>query len=113
VNELIHPLVRNNFEHWCSEQRSPIVFNEAAILFETGAYRQFDGTLLVVAPLELRIQRVMQRDLCTEEEVKERMKTQWSDDQKIPLATYVFHNDGQSAIVATLETILLKINNQN
>jgi dephospho-CoA kinase len=82
-------------------------------LFETGAYRQFDGTLLVVAPLELRIQRVMQRDLCTEEEVKERMKTQWSDDQKIPLATYVFHNDGQSAIVATLETILLKINNQN
>jgi dephospho-CoA kinase len=55
----------------------------------------------------------MQRDLCTEEEVKERMKTQWSDDQKIPLATYVFHNDGQSAIVATLETILLKINNQN
>jgi dephospho-CoA kinase len=113
VNELIHPVVRNNFEHWCSEQRSPIVFNEAAILFETGAYRQFDGTLLVVAPLELRIQRVMQRDLCTEEEVKERMKTQWSDDQKIPLATYVFHNDGQSAIVATLETILLKINNQN
>jgi len=113
VNELIHPLVRKNFEHWCSEQRSPIVFNEAAILFETGAYRQFDGTLLVVAPMELRIQRVMQRDRCTEEEVKERMKTQWTDDQKIPLATYVFHNDGQSAIVAPLETVLLKINNQN
>lgn len=113
VNELIHPLVRNNFEHWCLEQRSPIVFNEAAILFETGAYRQFDGTLLVVAPLELRIERVMQRDRCSQKEVEERMKSQWSDEQKIPLATYVVKNDGQSAILPSLETILLKINNQN
>jgi len=103
VNELIHPLVRNNFEHWCSEQRSPIVFNEAAILFETGAYRQFDGTLLVVAPLELRIQRVMQRDLCTEEEVKERMKTQWSDDQKIPLATLVITSNRELPLVSQIE----------
>ncbi|MFM7664816.1 MAG: dephospho-CoA kinase, partial [Bacteroidota bacterium] len=103
VNELIHPLVRNNFEHWCSEQRSPIVFNEAAILFETGAYRQFDGTLLVVAPLELRIQRVMQRDLCTEEEVKERMKTQWSDDQKIPLATLVITSNGELPLLSQIE----------
>lgn len=103
VNELIHPLVRNNFEHWCSEQRSPIVFNEAAILFETGAYRQFNGTLLVVAPLELRIQRVMQRDHCTEEEVKERMKTQWSDDQKIPLATLVITSNGELPLVSQIE----------
>ncbi|MFM7387841.1 MAG: dephospho-CoA kinase [Bacteroidota bacterium] len=103
VNELIHPLVRNNFEHWCSEQRSPIVFNEAAIMFETGAYRQFNGTLLVVAPLELRIKRVMQRDLCTEEEVKERMKTQWSDDQKIPLATLVITSNGELPLLSQIE----------
>ncbi|MFM7724473.1 MAG: dephospho-CoA kinase [Bacteroidota bacterium] len=111
VNELIHPLVRNNFEHWCSEQRSPIVFNEAAILFETGAYRQFNGTLLVVAPLELRIQRVMQRDHCTEEEVKERMKTQWSDDQKIPLATCIVMNDGKSPLLSQLEHVVTTLLN--
>lgn len=103
VNELIHPLVRNNFEHWCSEQRSPIVFNEAAILFETGAYRQFDGTLLVVAPLELRIERVMQRDRCSKKEVEERMKSQWSDDQKIPLATAVITSDGKFPLVSQIE----------
>lgn len=103
VNELIHPLVRNNFEHWCSEQRSPIVFNEAAILFETGAYRQFDGTLLVVAPLELRIERVMQRDRCSQKEVEERMKSQWSDDQKIPLATAVITSNGKFPLVSQIE----------
>ena len=103
VNELIHPLVRNNFEHWCSEQRSPIVFNEAAILFETGAYRQFDGTLLVVAPLELRIERVMQRDRCSKKEVEERMKSQWSDDQKIPLATAVITSNGKFPLVSQIE----------
>jgi dephospho-CoA kinase len=103
VNELIHPLVRNNFEHWCSEQQSPIVFNEAAILFETGAYRQFDGTLLVVAPLELRIERVMQRDRCSKKEVEERMKSQWSDDQKIPLATAVITSNGKFPLVSQIE----------
>ena len=103
VNELIHPLVRNNFEHWCSEQQSPIVFNEAAILFETGAYRQFDGTLLVVAPLELRIERVMQRDRCSQKEVEERMKSQWSDDQKIPLATAVITSNGKFPLVSQIE----------
>lgn len=103
VNELIHPLVRNNFEHWCLEQRSPIVFNEAAILFETGAYRQFDGTLLVVAPLELRIERVMQRDRCSQKEVEERMKSQWSDEQKIPLATAVITSNGKFPLVSQIE----------
>lgn len=103
VNELIHPLVRNNFEHWCSEQQSPIVFNEAAILFETGAYRQFDGTLLVVAPLELRIERVMQRDRCSKKEVEERMKSQWSDEQKIPLATVVITSNGELPLVSQIE----------
>jgi dephospho-CoA kinase len=58
---------------------------------------------LVVAPLELRIQRVMQRDLCTEEEVKERMKTQWSDDQKIPLATLVITSNGELPLVSQIE----------
>jgi dephospho-CoA kinase len=113
VNKLIHPLVRENFELWCLGQRSPIVFNEAAILFETGAYRQFDGTLLVVAPLEMRIERIMQRDRCSHKDVEERMKSQWTDEQKISLATYVVKNDGQSAILSPLEIILLQISNQN
>ncbi len=109
VNELIHPLVRKNFEYWCSEQRSPIVFNEAAILFETGAYQQFDGTLLVVAPLALRIERVMQRDRCRQKDVEERMKSQWSDVQKIPLATAVITNNGEFPLVSQIERSIQKL----
>ena len=109
VNELIHPLVRNNFEHWCSEQRSPIVFNEAAILFETGAYQQFDGTLLVVAPEDVRIQRIMKRDQCTVEEADTRMKSQWSDQLKIPLANMVLTNNGHEPLLIQLEGFLCSV----
>ncbi len=103
VNQLIHPVVRADFDRWCAEQHTALVFNEAAILFETGAYTQFDGTLLVVAPLDLRIQRVMQRDRCNEEKVKERMKAQWSDEQKIPLATAVITSNGILPLVSQIE----------
>jgi len=60
----------------------------------------------VVAPMELRIQRVMQRDLCTEEEVKERMNTQWSDDEKIPLASTVLTNNGHDPLLIQIEGFL-------
>jgi dephospho-CoA kinase len=103
VNNLIHPIVRADFDAWCAQQNSSLVFNEAAILFETGAYKQFDGTLLVVAPLDLRIQRVMQRDRCNEEEVRERIKAQWPDEQKIPLATSVITSNGILPLVSQVE----------
>jgi len=103
VNNLIHPIVRADFDAWCAQQHSSLVFNEAAILFETGAYKQFDGTLLVVAPLDLRIQRVMQRDRCNEEEVRERIKAQWPDEQKIPLATSVITSNGILPLVSQVE----------
>jgi dephospho-CoA kinase len=103
VNNLIHPIVRADFDAWCTQQHSSLVFNEAAILFETGAYKQFDGTLLVVAPLDLRIQRVMQRDRCNEEEVRERIKAQWPDEQKIPLATSVITSNGILPLVSQVE----------
>jgi dephospho-CoA kinase len=103
VNHLIHPIVRADFDAWCAQQDSPLVFNEAAILFETGAYKQFDGTLLVVAPLDLRIQRVMQRDRCNQEEVIERIKAQWPDEQKIPLATSVITSNGILPLVSQVE----------
>jgi dephospho-CoA kinase len=61
---------------------------------------------LVVAPLELRIQRVMQRDLCTEEEVKERMKTQWSDELKIPFASAFLTNNGHEPLLIQIEGFL-------
>jgi dephospho-CoA kinase len=105
VNNLIHPIVRADFDAWCAKQHSSLVFNEAAILFETGAYRQFDATVLVIAPLDIRLQRIMQRDHCTREQAEARINSQWNDEQKIPLATYSISNDGVQPLLVQLEGI--------
>ncbi len=115
VNNLIHPIVRADFDVWCAKQHSPLVFNEAAILFETGAYRQFDATVLVIAPLETRIERIMQRDRCTHEQAEARINSQWNDEQKIPLANSIVSNNGEEAVLIQVEhlTETLKLNNPN
>jgi dephospho-CoA kinase len=111
VNNLIHPIVRADFDAWCAKQHSSLVFNEAAILFETGAYRQFDATVLVIAPLDIRLQRIMQRDHCTREQAEARINSQWSDEQKIPLATYSISNDGVQPLLVQLEGIVRSLLN--
>ncbi|MFM7595697.1 MAG: dephospho-CoA kinase [Flavobacteriales bacterium] len=113
VNQLIHPVVRADFDRWCAEQHSALVFNEAAILFETGAYQQFDATVLVIAPQELRIHRILERDRCTVAQAEARMISQWSDEQKIPLATYIISNDGKSPLLSQLEEVISRLFNAN
>lgn len=109
VNQLIHPVVRADFDRWCAEQHTALVFNEAAILFETGAYQQFDATVLVIAPHEIRMQRIMERDRCTVEQAEARMKSQWSDEQKIQLATAVITNNGQGGVLTQLEELITSL----
>jgi dephospho-CoA kinase len=94
LNAVVHPAVRKSFNTWASMQTSKYVIDEAAILFETGIYKQLDFTVLVTAPEQLRIQRVMQRDGMDEASVKSRMKNQWSDDDKRKIANFVIVNDG-------------------
>jgi len=106
INDLIHPLVRKAFKDWSEQQNSPFVFNEAAILFETGSYKQFDHTLLVTAPKPIRINRVLKRDNTTKEEVENRIKNQWDDDKKTPLADFVVHNDDEQLVTIQLLQII-------
>jgi dephospho-CoA kinase len=110
VSELVHPLVREAFEQWASQQHTNMVFNEAAILFETGAYQQFTATILVVAPEDLRIQRVISRDQLTEQEVRNRINQQWTDAQKKALTPYVIENDGRPLLIQ-IEACLAAIQN--
>lgn len=109
VNQLIHPIVRLDFDGWVEEQAHPIVFNEAAILFETGAAERFDAMVLVTAPEELRISRVMQRDQCTREEVVNRINHQWTDEQKIKLADAVIVNDDVQPLIKQVENMLIQL----
>jgi dephospho-CoA kinase len=106
VNEIIHPIVRKDFDDWATQQTGSLIFNEAAILFETGAYQQFDETLLVCAPIAIRIQRVMLRDHCSKASVEQRIQSQWTDEQKRSLTKYCIENDGKQPVLIQLEKIL-------
>ena len=106
VNELIHPIVRKDFEDWVTNQKTTLVFNEAAILFETGAYNNFDANILICAPLELKIQRVMKRENCSREHVLARMNKQWPDAEKMKLANYCVVNNNQLPVLDQLEVIM-------
>lgn len=93
VNAIIHPRVGQHFKRWLVKQeRYTYCIKEAAILFENGGYKNCDATILVTAPEELRIARVMKRDNASRNEIESRMNNQWADKKKIPLATYVIDN---------------------
>jgi dephospho-CoA kinase len=106
VNEIIHPRVRLEFDRFVSGSSSQLIFNEAAILFETGAYKQFDDTVLITSPIELRIERLIARDNSSREEIEARMKAQWSDDQKQQLADYVIINDEVNPLLSQIEKVI-------
>src|SRR5436190_14444405 len=78
LNAIVHPLVKDHFKKWEKENRqAPYVIKEAAILFESGAYKDCDKVAAVAAPEELRIARVMARDKRSKAEVQKIMQKQW------------------------------------
>jgi dephospho-CoA kinase len=109
VNEIIHPIVRKDFDDWSAQQTSTLIFNEAAILFETGAYQKFDAVLLVCAPIDVRIQRVMMRDHCSKASVEQRIQSQWTDEQKRSLTDFCVENDGKQPVLKQLEKVLSEL----
>lgn len=111
VNAIIHPEVGKHFDNWTASQRFPYVIKEAAILFESGSHKNCDKVILVTAPEEIRVNRVMQRDKVSREEVYNRMKNQWSDEVKRKLADFIIENTELASTrhqVDTLHTLLLK-----
>ena len=99
LNNIVHPAVRKAFDNWSKNQKSSLVFNEAAILYETGAYKTFDHTVLVTAPEKLRIERVVARDNTTIKEIKQRINNQWKDEVKKTMASYVILNDDINLVI--------------
>ena len=112
VNALTHPLVEEVFDNWTAQQNAPYVMPEAAILFESGIAAKMDVTISITAPEVLRIQRVMQRDLCTEEQVTLRIASQWSDEQRNAKAGFVIINDEKRALLPQVIAIHEKILNR-
>jgi len=107
INALVHPKVRVAYTKFVRDHSdSTFVFNEAAILFETGAYKSFDAVILVTANEDIRIQRVMERDQITVEQVRVRMKNQWSDEAKRKMTEFVISNNDTNLLVPQVESIL-------
>ncbi len=110
LNAVVHPSVRRAFERWVSLQTSTLVFNEAAILFETGGYKSYDANVLVTASIETRIQRVMKRDNTDREAVIKRMEKQWSDEKKEKLADYIIKNEKDTPLLPQIITLINDLN---
>ena len=112
VNSVVHPAVRKLFLRWAEEKEteSPYVIEEAAILFESGAYKDLDFNILVYAPKDLRITRVVKRDNADREEVKARMKHQMKDEEKIGMADTVIYNDESQMVIPQVLEIHQKLN---
>ena len=106
INSIIHPEVRKAFKEYSQSQSSKLVFNEAAILFESDSYKDFDRIILITSPEELRIKRVMNRDNVDREAVISRMEKQWKDEQKIPLSDYQVTNDELVPLLKQVEAII-------
>jgi dephospho-CoA kinase len=109
LNSIIHPAVRNAFEDWYEAQQSPYIIHEAAILFESGFYKMMDKTITVVTDEAERIERVMKRNAMTEEQIRLRIRNQWTDEQRIKLADFVIGNNENELIIPQIVEIDKKI----
>lgn len=113
LNEIVHPAVFQHFEHWKNNQNSNFVIKEAAILFESGAYRDCDAIIVVIAREDIRIARVLERDLLTETQVRQRINNQWTDEQRIELADFIIENNGEiNALKKDFDQLFKVVNNQ-
>jgi dephospho-CoA kinase len=100
LNDIVHPLVQNDYINWTEKQDDkPYLIREAAILFETGIYKLMDKNILVVADEQTRIDRVTERDHVSEESVRDRIRNQMNDEDKIKLADFVIYNNIDSMIL--------------
>lgn len=100
LNQIIHPVVAQHFENWLKiNAKAPYIMKEAAILFESGAYKQVNKIITVSSPKELRLKRVMERDRLSMEEVERRMLNQMDEEEKIKKSDFVINNNDIDLVV--------------
>jgi dephospho-CoA kinase len=94
LNQFIHPLVKNKFDEWLNQNPASYCIREAAILIESGAYKDCNEIIVVTSPMETRIHRVMKRDQLNRTDVEKRILAQLSDEERIKYASFIIHNNG-------------------
>jgi dephospho-CoA kinase len=112
INHIIHSAVKKDFQMFLNEHKEKnIVFKESALIFEAGLQNNCDKIILVTAPKDIRIKRVMKRDGLSEKEILQRMDKQWNDDEKIKHCDYVIVNVEEEPLLPKVLNVLKKIEN--
>lgn len=106
VNAIIHPEVNRDFLDWSERQEKAFCAIESAILFESGFDRIVDVKLMVLAPLEIRLERAIARDHASREALERRIKSQMADEEKALRSDYVIHNDDRQALIPQVENFI-------
>jgi dephospho-CoA kinase len=114
LNALVHPAVKADYDSWnaiLARKEYPYSLKEAALLVESGSYKDLDKLIVVSAPLEDRIKRVMARDNISEEQVKARIDAQLPEAEKVKLADYVIDNNLIMELVPQVSKVHLDLLN--
>ncbi|MPM45719.1 Dephospho-CoA kinase [bioreactor metagenome] len=112
ANSIIHPELAKHFMEWAKQrEQHPVVALDAAVLFEAGFQSVLDKTIIVLAPLEVRIERAVKRGNLTKEQITARANSQMSDKEKAELADFIIQNDGQHSLLEQVDKILQIISN--
>lgn len=107
ANSIIHPEVKKHYENWLVQHQTyPIIAQESAILFESGWNKIMDKTVVVYAPVNIRVKRVSMRDKMSEKNILERINNQMPDEKKIELSDYIINNDGTKSLIKQVIGIL-------
>ena len=105
INQLIHPLVKKEFEKWAWSKKSPYVIKEYALLFQSYSNKQLDKIILVQSPLDLRIQRVKKRDKKSIKEIKEVIKNQIKIKDILSKVDFIIHNNESRLLFSQIKSI--------
>jgi dephospho-CoA kinase len=112
LNKIIHPKVKNDFENWLKKnKKAKFIIKEVAILFETNGQKYCDATILVTAPIETRIMRVLERDSTSRENILQIIKNQLTEEKKIELATYIIENVNLNITYKKVDNLIEILNN--
>lgn len=113
LNSIVHPAVKKHFDNWIMQhQKFPVIVKEAAILFESGSYKDCDMIITVSAPLETRIERVLKRDKTTREKILQRINNQLSDEERIARSQFVVKNENFDDTKKQVDEILNLLKNK-
>ncbi|MEI6184474.1 MAG: dephospho-CoA kinase [Bacteroidota bacterium] len=109
LNAITHPVIIQHSQEWMNNQNAPYVIKEAALIFESGSAKGLDVVIGIDAPYSLRVQRVVQRDGLSREEILKRNEQQIDQDMKMKLCDFVIINDNKESLIKQVDELHKKL----